>query len=73
MSVSALDGGMFMLICIPVTEMYSFVDKDKNKLFLGLRPDGTIGCIRAAIMGGLARNRKRNRLWYSGNILPWQM
>ncbi len=44
-------------------EMYSFVDRNDESL--SLRPEGTAGCIRAAIAGGLL-NGHAIKLWYHG-------
>ncbi len=43
-------------------EMYSF--EDRNGDSLTLRPEGTAGCVRAAIQGGLLD--RPQRLWYQG-------
>ena len=43
-------------------EMYTFDDHDES---LTLRPEGTAGCVRAAIDKGLLHNQQR-RLWYAG-------
>lgn len=43
-------------------EMYSFADGDTS---LTLRPEGTAGCVRAAIEHGLLYNQVQ-RLWYLG-------
>ncbi|QQG46908.1 MAG: histidine--tRNA ligase [Candidatus Azosocius agrarius] len=45
-------------------EMYSF--KDKNNVFLSLRPEGTVGCARMVIENGLVYNNKQQKLWYIG-------
>ncbi|CAK0774077.1 histidine--tRNA ligase [Gammaproteobacteria bacterium] len=44
-------------------EMYAFVDRNGDRL--ALRPEGTAGCVRAAIENGLLRNTSL-RLWYMG-------
>lgn len=44
-------------------EMYTF--EDRNGDSLSLRPEGTAGCVRAAIENGLLHNQTR-RLWYAG-------
>ncbi|PCH64355.1 MAG: histidine--tRNA ligase [Gammaproteobacteria bacterium] len=44
-------------------EMYTF--EDRNGDSLSLRPEGTAGCVRAAIENGLLYNQLQ-RLWYSG-------
>ena len=48
---------------IVAKEMYVF--EDRNGDLLSLRPEGTAGCVRAAIQHGLVPNQ-RQRLWYSG-------
>ena len=44
-------------------EMYTFADRNGDSL--SLRPEGTAGCVRAAIENGLIYNQTR-RLWYAG-------
>ncbi len=44
-------------------EMYVF--EDRNGEWLSLRPEGTAGCVRAAIQHGLVPNQQQ-RLWYLG-------
>ncbi len=44
-------------------EMYTF--QDRNGDSLSLRPEGTAGCVRAAIEHGLLHNQTQ-RLWYGG-------
>jgi histidyl-tRNA synthetase len=44
-------------------EMYTF--EDRNGDSLTLRPEGTAGCVRAAIENGMLHNQT-HRLWYSG-------
>ena len=44
-------------------EMYTF--QDRNGDSLTLRPEGTAGCVRAALQRGLLHNA-RPRLWYAG-------
>ena len=44
-------------------EMYSF--EDRNGDSLTLRPEGTAGCVRAALEHGLLHNQTQ-RLWYQG-------
>jgi len=44
-------------------EMYTFTDRNGDRLTL--RPEGTAGCVRAAIENGLLRNAAL-RLWYLG-------
>ena len=44
-------------------EMYSF--EDRNGESLTLRPEGTAGCVRAAIEHGMLHNQTQ-KLWYAG-------
>lgn len=44
-------------------EMYTFLDRNGDSLTL--RPEGTAGCVRAALEHGLLRNQAQ-RLWYLG-------
>jgi len=44
-------------------EMYSFEDRNGDNL--SLRPEGTAGCVRAAIENGLLHNQTQ-KLWYFG-------
>ena len=44
-------------------EMYTF--EDRNGDSLTLRPEGTAGCVRAALENGLLHNQTQ-RLWYQG-------
>jgi len=44
-------------------EMYTFPDRNGDSLTL--RPEGTAGCVRAALQRGLLHNA-RPRLWYAG-------
>lgn len=47
-------------------EMYSFEDRHESRS-ISLRPEGTAGCVRAAIEHGLIYN-KVQKLWYSGPL-----
>ncbi len=49
-------------------EMYSF--DDRNGESLTLRPEGTAGCVRAAIQQGLLSSVQR--LWYSGPMFRYE-
>jgi histidyl-tRNA synthetase len=44
-------------------EMYTFADRNGDNLTL--RPEGTAGCVRAAMENGLLHNQTQ-RLWYQG-------
>ncbi len=44
-------------------EMYTFDDRNGDSL--SMRPEGTAGCVRAALQAGLLYNQ-RQRLWYMG-------
>ncbi|XBC38426.1 MAG: histidine--tRNA ligase [Buchnera aphidicola (Floraphis choui)] len=50
-------------------EMYSFKDKKNNNLTL--RPEGTVGCIRACINNGLLRFPEQ-KLWYLGPMFRYE-
>lgn len=50
-------------------EMYSFESRDGESLTL--RPEGTAGCVRAALQHGLAFNRV-SRLWYRGPMFRYE-
>lgn len=50
-------------------EMYSFDSRDGESL--SLRPEGTAGCVRAALQHGLAFNRV-SRLWYRGPMFRYE-
>jgi len=47
-------------------EMYTFTDR--NGYSLTLRPEGTAGCVRAAIEHGLIQNQQQQRFWYLGPL-----
>ncbi|PLW70213.1 histidine--tRNA ligase [Pseudohalioglobus lutimaris] len=49
-------------------EMYSF--DDRNGESLTLRPEGTAGCVRAAIQNGLLNTTQR--LWYAGPMFRYE-
>ncbi|MFT4768906.1 MAG: histidyl-tRNA synthetase [Glaciecola sp.] len=49
-------------------EMYSF--EDRNGDSMSLRPEGTAGCVRAAIQNNLIANPCR--LWYSGPMFRYE-
>jgi histidyl-tRNA synthetase len=50
-------------------EMYTF--KDRNGDSLTLRPEGTAGCVRAALEHGLLYNQIQ-RLWYQGPMFRYE-
>jgi histidyl-tRNA synthetase len=50
-------------------EMYTF--KDRNDDSLTLRPEGTAGCVRAALQHGLLHNQIQ-RLWYYGPMFRYE-
>ncbi len=54
---------------IVTKEMYSFEDKSGESI--SLRPEGTAGCVRAAIDNDLLRTDKP-RLWYSGPMFRYE-
>ncbi len=49
-------------------EMYSF--EDRNGESLTLRPEGTAGCVRAAMQNGLLNQTQR--LWYQGPMFRYE-
>ncbi len=51
-------------------EMYTF--GDRNNESLTLRPEGTAGCVRAAIEHGLLYNNQEQRLWYAGPMFRYE-
>lgn len=50
-------------------EMYTFEDRGGESL--SLRPEGTAGCVRAAIQHGLLHNQTQ-RLWYAGPMFRYE-
>lgn len=50
-------------------EMYTFLDRNEESLTL--RPEGTAGCVRAAIEHGLLYNQIQ-RLWYKGSMFRYE-
>ena len=50
-------------------EMYTF--PDRNDESLTLRPEGTAGCVRAALQHGLLHNQVQ-RLWYQGPMFRYE-
>jgi len=54
---------------ILLKEMYSFKDKKNNSITL--RPEGTIGCVRAIIENEL-NSITENRLWYVGPMFRYE-
>lgn len=50
-------------------EMYSFLDRNEESLTL--RPEGTAGCVRAALQHGLLHNQVQ-RLWYQGPMFRYE-
>jgi len=51
-------------------EMYSFKDRKGNSLTL--RPEGTVGCVRAIIQNGLLQTKKNHRFWYLGPMFRYE-
>ena len=49
-------------------EMYTFLDRNEDSLTL--RPEGTAGCVRAAIQQGLLNTPQR--LWYAGPMFRYE-
>ena len=54
---------------IVIKEMYTFEDKGGESI--SLRPEGTAGCVRAAIDNDLLRTDKP-RLWYAGPMFRYE-
>ena len=54
---------------IVTKEMYTFQDKGGESI--SLRPEGTAGCVRAAIDNDLIRTEKP-RLWYTGPMFRYE-
>lgn len=50
-------------------EMYSF--EDRNGESLTLRPEGTAGCVRAAMEHGMLHNQTQ-KLWYAGPMFRYE-
>jgi histidyl-tRNA synthetase len=50
-------------------EMYTFDDRNGDSLTL--RPEGTAGCVRAALQHGLLHNQQQ-RLWYQGPMFRYE-
>jgi histidyl-tRNA synthetase len=50
-------------------EMYTFLDRNQESLTL--RPEGTAGCVRAALQHGLTHNQVQ-RLWYQGPMFRYE-
>ncbi len=51
-------------------EMYSFIDR--NGLNISLRPEGTIGCVRAYLQNNLFLNNFLNKFWYLGPMFRYE-
>lgn len=51
-------------------EMYSFQDRKGNSLTL--RPEGTVGCVRAVIQNYLLKKKKNHRFWYLGPMFRYE-
>lgn len=50
-------------------EMYTFLDRNNESLTL--RPEGTAGCVRAALEHGLLHNQTQ-KLWYAGPMFRYE-
>src|SRR5262249_51186259 len=50
-------------------EMYTFLDRNDESLTL--RPEGTAGCVRAALEHGLLHNQTQ-KLWYAGPMFRYE-
>ena len=51
-------------------EMYTF--PDRNDELMTLRPEGTAGCVRAAMQHGLLDNQQQQKLWYQGPMFRYE-
>ena len=51
-------------------EMYTFLDR--NDELLCLRPEGTAGCVRAAVQNGLISQGSIKKLWYMGSMFRYE-
>lgn len=51
-------------------EMYNFYDHNKKKI--SLRPEGTVGCIRACIQNNIFYVSKIQKLWYYGPMFRYE-
>ncbi len=51
-------------------EMYSL--KDNNNIILGLKPEGTVSCLRAYIQNKLYLNNFLNKFWYIGPMFRYE-
>ncbi|ANZ22799.1 histidyl-tRNA synthetase [Buchnera aphidicola (Diuraphis noxia)] len=51
-------------------EMYSFQDRKGNSLTL--RPEGTVGCVRAIIQNCLLEEKNSHRFWYLGPMFRYE-
>ena len=49
-------------------EMYTFLDRNEDSLTL--RPEGTAGCVRAALQNGLVGTQQK--LWYAGPMFRYE-
>ena len=49
-------------------EMYTFDDRNGDSMTL--RPEGTAGCVRAAIQGGMLNTSQR--IWYTGPMFRYE-
>lgn len=50
-------------------EMFTFLDRDEQSITL--RPEGTAGCVRACLEGGMLHNQEQ-RLWYMGPMFRYE-
>ncbi len=51
-------------------EMYTFLDRSDE--LLCLRPEGTAGCVRAAVQNGLISQGSIKKLWYMGSMFRYE-
>ena len=50
--------------------MYTFLDRSHE--LLCLRPEGTAGCVRAAVQNGLISQGSIKKLWYMGSMFRYE-
>lgn len=67
-STSLYSRGIGEVTDIVEKEMYSFDDRNGDSLTL--RPEGTAGCVRAAIQGGVLKTTQR--YWYAGPMFRYE-
>lgn len=51
-------------------ETYNFIDRNGDSLTL--RPEGTVGCVRAIIENSLVRHNQLQKIWYMGPMFRYE-